>query len=194
MAAKRIRFGIVFEGSLPSLEGGMFLNGLGIVEAEGCNKDGTHFMMLTVGKPRRTSEVEQAIEAFNGAASAGAAIRLVSFQGGPSVVTFERGHKFQLHPIYQTIRSANDAGNAAYWAWGSVEGRKRKRVINELESDLVESAILPTASKRASGAKESSSDAQVIRPSESDFLSIGCCGLLCIGMNSWSISFCLPFL
>jgi hypothetical protein len=178
MAAKRIRFGIVFEGALPALDGGMFLGGLGIVEAEGCTKDGIHFMVLTVGKPRKTIEVEQAVQLHNSAAEA--AISLVSYQGGPCVVTFERGHKFQLHPIYQTIQSANKAGNAAYWTWGLIEGKKRRRVMNELESDLVEAALVPNASKRASG--KENSDAQVTRPSE--FLSdIGC--LLCIGTRSY---------
>jgi len=173
MASKRIRFGIVFEGALPTLDGGMFLGGLGIVEAEGCTKDGIHFMVMTVGKARKTTEVEQAIEAHNRSA-AEAAISLVSYQGGPCVVTFERGHKFQLHPIYQTIQSASKAGNAAYWAWGLIEGKKRRRVINELESDLVETSIVPNAPKRASGVGKENSDVQVKQPSE--FLSdVGCC-------------------
>lgn len=174
MAAKRIRFGMVFEGTLPSLEDGQFLGSLGIVEAEGCTKDGNHFVLITVGKPRKTSEVEQAILAYTEAA-----ITPVSYQGGPLVVTFERGHKFQLHPIYQAIQSANQAGNEGYWTWGLIEGKKRKRVINELESDLVETSIVPNASKRACG--KENSDVQVNMPSE-----------LCIGMSQ-HISCCKLF-
>ena len=159
----------------------MFLNGLGVIEAEGCNKDGIHFMMLTVGKPRRTSDVEQAINAYNSGAEGGG-ISLVSFEGGLKVVTFERGHKFQVHPIHRTIQAANSAGNGAYWAWGSAEeGKKRKRVINELESDLVEAAIIPVAEKRASHGKENKDvEQQVNQPAANDFYSIE--GILCIGM------------
>jgi hypothetical protein len=178
MAAKRIRFGIVFEGTLPALEDGHFLGGLGIVEAEGCTKDGNHFMLITVGRPRKTIDVEQAIKLFNSSAPE-AAITPVSFQGGPFVVTFERGHKFQLHPIYQTIQSANQSGDSAYWTWGLIEGKKRRRVMSELESDLVEASILPTAPKRASG--KENSDAQVMTQPSEFLCASGCYGLLCIG-------------
>jgi len=177
-SSKRIRFGMVYEGARPAMDSSGFLKELGVVDAEGAEKDGQQFILFTVLKPRRTCEVQQAVDAYNSGSSEG--IRLVQFGGEQQeVVTFERGHKFQLHPIYQTIRVADAAKDGSFWAWsssgvaGDVNNKKRRRVINELESDLVEASIAPSAPKRASGKENHGSEPQVM---------ISHYGLLCIGM------------
>jgi hypothetical protein len=178
-SSKRILFGMVFEGPRPAIDGSGFLKDLGVIDAEGAEKNGQQFILFTVARPRRTSEVQQAIDAYND--SSAEAMRLVQFEG-ERVVTFERGHRFQLHPIYQTIRTAETAKDNTFWSWSSTGvvgdaniSRKRRRVINELESDLVEASIIPAAPKRASGKENRGEEPQpqVMSPHY---------GLLCIGM------------
>ena len=209
---KRIRFGLVFDGARPCMDGGDFLKEIGLVEVEGVQKDGKHHLLFTVCKPRRTLDVQSAIDAYN--RRHGDVIREAT------VTTFERGNKYLTHPICQAIQRSD----ASYWSWSVVmaedqmvndlestlseapaedmpsmeapavedvqdvqetqapppspaKKQKRKRAISELQSNLVETVLVPSAAKRSSTiAKSGKENAQV-----------GSCfhyGLLCIGMFS----------
>ena len=173
MASKHIRFGMVFEGERPEcvVSGEGFFKLLDVVEAQGGRDDGKNFMILTLRRARRLVEVERAMEG----------IRLVSFENGPSIVTFQRGHNYQAHSIYKIIQKISASGDESFWAWSMVvdSDRKRKRVADELESDLVDASITPIAQKRASKKREL--DENQVRASSSFFyglLSIGICFLV----------------
>ena len=189
--AKRIRFGFVFEGQRPDIGGQTPFADLDVAEAEGCEKDGRQFVVFTVCKPRRVSDVERVVEGLEG-------IRLVSLDGGPMIATFERGHSYQGHPIYRTIQSLCANCDVSYWRWSldHPQQNRKKRVISELESDLADAVILPAAEKRASK-KQRQEDAECILPLDDEggvqrqvepacpFRLPSSCyyGLLCIGMR-----------
>ena len=189
--AKRIRFGFVFEGLRPDIGGQTPFADLDVAEAEGCEKDGRQFVVFTVCKPRRVSDVERVVEGLEG-------IRLVSLDGGPMIATFERGHSYQGHPIYRTIQSLCANCDVSYWRWSldHPQQNRKKRVISELESDLADAVILPAAEKRASK-KQRQEDAECILPLDDEggverqvepacpFRLPSSCyyGLLCIGMR-----------
>ena len=128
-AVKRIRFGLVFEGARPSMN--EFLKEIGITEAEGIQKEGKHFIVFTVGKPRRVAEVQNSVDAYNRRSSE--PIQLIPFCDA-TVTTFERGNKFMSHPICQTIAQKDET----YWAWSLVmaEQRAEQQMINDLEDSL----------------------------------------------------------
>ena len=168
MASKHIRFGMVFEGERPEcvVSGEGFFKLLDVVEAQGGRDNGKNFMILTLRRARRLVEVERAMEG----------IRLVSFENGPSIVTFQRGHNYQAHSIYKIIQKISASGDESFWAWSMVvdSDRKRKRVADELEA-----SITPIAQKRASKKREL--DENQVRASSSFFyglLSIGICFLV----------------
>ena len=147
VAGKRTRFGLVFNGcKLPSM-GGDFLKELDVTNAEGCEKDGKHFMIFTVNKPRRMEDVVESIQAFNAVASEEDRIKLVQYENEPEVVVFAKGNCFKTHGISKIIH-----GEDTYWEWSVVvdgDGKK-KRAMSELSSDLVDAAIVPKCAKRVS--------------------------------------------
>ena len=65
MAGKRTRFGLVFDGSKAPAMGGGFLKDMDVIKAEGCEKDGKQFVIFTVSKPRKASEVLDSIKNYN---------------------------------------------------------------------------------------------------------------------------------
>lgn len=142
---KCIRFGLVFEG--PREPSGEFLDEIGAMDAEGIHKDGKQYMLFTVRKSRRTTEVLQAIDSFNSSKPADEAVRLVAYEPGSSLIlTFERGNKYQSHPIYKII------SGLGHWTRSTVMASdKQKRAITELQTDLVQDCIVPSSSKRVSG-------------------------------------------
>ena len=121
---KRIRFGLVFDGARPCMDGGDFLKEIGLVEVEGVQKDGKHHLLFTVCKPRRTLDVQSAIDAYN--RRHGDVIREAT------VTTFERGNKYLTHPICQAIQRSD----ASYWSWSVVMAEEQ--MVNDLESTLSE--------------------------------------------------------
>ena len=144
--SKRTRFGLVFEGpKVPSM-GSAFLQEIDVIKADGCERDGKHFMIFTTSKPRRSTDVLDSIKAFNLANEE--KMNLVAFEDGPEVAVFDRGQCFRTHPISKIIQNA--ISNEEAWSWSMLadSDKKKKRAINELESDLVETAIFPTAPKR----------------------------------------------
>ena len=146
MSGKRTRFGLLFQGTKPPSLDGEFLKELGVVKADGCERDGNHILVFSTSKPRRPTEVLEAVNAFNEVASE--KMNLGRFQDEPEVVVFERGNCFRAHPMCKVIQSA--AENDAAWSWSTMasgEGKKR-RAVSELESDLVESSIRPSFLKR----------------------------------------------
>ena len=146
MSGKRTRFGLMFHGTKPPSLDGDFLKELGIVKADGCERDGDHFLVFSTSKPRKSAEVLEAVNSFNAVALEKMA--LGCFQDGPEVVVFDRGNCFRAHPMCKIIQAA--AEKDAAWSWSTMasgEGRK-KRAVSELESDLVESSIRPSFLKR----------------------------------------------
>lgn len=135
---KRIRFGIVFEGERPD----NFEHALDLKSIECCQHEGKQYCMLTTNHGKRVDDVLQIVN--------GMGIQLLPFDDASGLVlTFEKGHAFQSHEFYKIIQNAKAANDTTYWFNGSVG---RKRVISELQSDLVpESMITPTALKRVSG-------------------------------------------
>lgn len=169
---------MIYKGSRPAIDDSGFLKELCIVDAEGAEKDGQQYLIFTLAKPRRTHDVQQAIEAYNSGLDE--ALRFTQID----VVTFERGHGFHLHPIFHVIRKAQSSKSDTYWTWqnggdDANSNKKRRRVVNELESDLVEASILPAAPKRMSG-KENRDEQQQQQQVIPHY------GLLCIGMFYFS--------
>ena len=147
VAGKRTRFGLVFDGTRAPAMGGEFLKELEVIKAEGCEHDGKQFLIFTTNKPRKSSDVLDAVNTFNGATEE--KMNLVSFEGGPEVVVFERGNCFRTHPISKIIQAAMN-GDDVSWVWSVMMDSdvKKKRVVSELELDLVETSVRPSASKR----------------------------------------------
>jgi hypothetical protein len=125
--AKRIRFGLVFEGARPPMDD--FLREIGVTEAEGVQKDGKQYIVFTVAKPKRTSDVQASIDAYN-RRHAGA-VRLLPFCDS-MVTTFERGSKYLAHPIYQTVAQTADDSR---WSWSLVMA-ENDRIADALEATL----------------------------------------------------------
>jgi hypothetical protein len=235
---KRIRFGLIFVGPKPASDGG-FLRELGIRQIEGCSLGNKHYVIFTVERPKKASDILDAVGVQNRANSRGASTELeeelmrasdgVLMDGATTIVlmpvgsdnetaaasggkgaaasssssksslpakqsfvaVFDKGHAFQSHEIFRMICSAklshmqvrappavNEYGNplpasaeepaqpSGYWSWSAPgvpdpSGSGKKRAVSELASDLVETSIKPSSSKRvslASGSKESMSD------------------------------------
>jgi hypothetical protein len=97
--------------------------------------------------------VLSAIHAFN--ATVEEKMSLISYEDGPEVVVFDRGNCYRSHPIYKIIQAAAN-GNDMSWTWSVVmDGEaKKRRVASELESDLVETSIRPSATKRVAIQRE----------------------------------------
>ncbi len=108
-----------------------FLKEIGITDAEGIQKEGKHFIVFTVGKPRRVADVQNSIDAYNRRSSE--PIQLIPFCD-VTVTTFERGNKFMSHPISQIIAQKDET----YWSWSLVmaERRAEQQMINDLEDSL----------------------------------------------------------
>ena len=56
---------MIYKGMRPAIDGSGFLKELCIVDAEGAEKDRQQYLIFTLAKPRRTHDVQQAIEAYN---------------------------------------------------------------------------------------------------------------------------------
>ena len=157
---KRIRFGLVFEGVRPPME--VFLREVGMVEAEGIQKDGQHFIVFTVCKPRRVLDVQNAVDAYNRRSSD--AIRLVPFCDA-TVTTFERGNKFMSHPICQAIAQKDET----YWTWSLVMAEQQKQTVadQQMINDL-EASLDPAAPEDEASVPESSPSDPVAEASPSE--------------------------
>jgi hypothetical protein len=147
-AGKRTRFALVFNGVRVPAMGGDFLKELDVIKAEGCEHDGKQFVVFTTRRPRKASDVLSAISAFN--ATSEEKMQLIAHGDGPEVVVFDRGNCYRSHPICKIVHAAS--GNDVSWEWSLLADSesKQKRVAGELESDLVEASIRPSAAKRAS--------------------------------------------
>ena len=228
---RRIRFGLIFVGPRPATDGG-FLRELGIRQIEGCSLQNKHYVIFTVERPKKSSDILNAVGAQNRVNSRGASTELeeelmrasdgVLMDGATTIVlmpvggepasseraaasssssrpssnakhsfvaVFDKGHAFQSHEIFRMICTAklshmqvrappavNDFGSSlttleeeaqpsGYWSWSapgvSEPSTGKKRAVNELASDLVETCIRPSSSKRVSlspPAKEAVSD------------------------------------
>ncbi len=152
-AGKRTRFGLVFNGAQPPSMGGDFLKELDVIKAEGCEKDGVQFLIFTTNRPRRSDDVLESIRLFNDRTS-DQKVELIPHDNGPLVAVFDRGNCFRTHQLSKIIQGAME-GDDGYWTWSvMMDGdRKKKRAVNELESDLVETSIKPASSKRVAGAR-----------------------------------------
>jgi hypothetical protein len=147
-AGKRTRFALVFCGVRVPALGGDFLKELDVIKAEGCEHNGNQFVILTTRKPRRASDVLSALSAFNETTEE--KMQLIAHENGPEVVVFDRGNCYRTHPICKIINEAMTGGEDVSWAWSLMmdSESKQKRVASELESDLVETSIQPSAVKR----------------------------------------------
>lgn len=130
-----MRFGLVFEGMAPDVASG-FMSELGLAKVEGCSKDGRSYMMICTLRPRKPSDVEGAVAAYNETAT-----ERIELLGDDKVSVFEKGNKFRVHPIGQAILRRDET----YWCW-PLAGKKQKRAVEELRSDLVQ--VKPSAVKR----------------------------------------------
>jgi hypothetical protein len=144
----------------------MFLQGIGIKHIEGCSIGGKHYVVFTLHRARRASDIIRAVEEQN-------QISRVSL-----VAVFDKGHAYHSHAIYQMINAARvsqmhvqpppvagefnvsvTVGSEAkplptgYWSWtasGVVDvSVARKRAVSELVSDLVEVDPKPKSVRRA---------------------------------------------
>lgn len=111
-----MRFGLVFEGTRTPAFGGGFLKDLEVTKAEGCEKDGKQFVILSVSKPRKASDVVKAVKAYN--SDTQDKMMLVPFLNGPEVVVFDRGNCYRAHPISKIIQEAVAAEDS--WTWAVV--------------------------------------------------------------------------
>ena len=140
---------------------------MGIVFLDCCGclamSGGKQYVVLTVDKAVRASDVLHSVAAFNtNVADEAARLNLEQFGDSQDlIVTFEKGQRYLQHPfflIFQGVKSSVrvEGEPQTFWEWtsdGKSEPMKRKRVTGELISDLVEDAINPSASKRERGSK-----------------------------------------
>lgn len=161
MDTKRTRFGFVCGNTsfvtadmLPSLR----------VKSMECvlTANKKQFVVFTVEKPVRASDVLKSIEGFNSSSSTPLTLEKFNEDDVCMIVTFEKGQRFMQHPFYSIVQevkedSSNDPEMRAskVWEWTATfnnsmpsASKQKKRVVDELASDLVEDAILPSASKR----------------------------------------------
>ena len=61
---RRIRFGLIFVGPRPAVDGG-FLRDLGIRHIEGCSLKNRHYVLFTLKRARRSRDILNAVEAQN---------------------------------------------------------------------------------------------------------------------------------
>jgi hypothetical protein len=124
---------------------------------------GKQYVVLTVEKAVRASDVLHSVAAFN-TNVADEAARLCLEQFGDCqdmIVTFEKGQRYLQHPFYLIVQGVKSSVGVEgepqmFWEWtsdGKSEPVKRKRVTGELLSDLVEDSINPSAPKRERGSK-----------------------------------------
>jgi len=172
-AGKRTRFALVFNGVRIPAMGGDFLKELDVINAEGCEHDGKQFVIFTTRKPRKAADVLGAISAYN--ATAEEKMQLIPHEDGPEVVVFDRGNCYRTHPICKIVHAAS--GNDVSWEWSLLvdSESKQKRVAGELETDLNETSIRPSASKRVALPRE-----EVVHPCcvigvYFVFSPVGCC-------------------
>ena len=159
--AKRMRFGLVFK--FAEKVGDDLLNLLQVKKAEGCIKDGQNFAMITTVKPCKVVDIVKGIAVFN--QDRQEKLVCVPYADGPEVAVFDKGNAFREHAIYKVIEEMRN--DASYWSWFlGGGGAKKKRVLGELESDLVQSSFTPVSSKRVSTGTDE------VRPS--DWLIFGC--------------------
>jgi hypothetical protein len=153
-AGKRTRFALVFNGVRVPAMGGDFLKELDVIKAEGCEHDGKQFVIFTTRKPRKAADVLSAVSAFN--ATTEDKMHLIAHEDGPEVVVFDRGNCYRTHSICKIIQEAMSTGKDVSWAWSLVvdSESKQKRVASELETDMVETSILPSAAKRVALPRE----------------------------------------
>lgn len=145
MDTKRIRFGFVCSTTTPPVTSEMLCS-IGIRSMECALHEDKQFVVFTVDKPTRASDVLSSLQD---------GFCLEKFDGCDDlIVTFEKGQRYLQHPFYvvvQGVKSAavEDDASPRYWQWISDgEPVKRKRVVGELASDLVEESINPSATKR----------------------------------------------
>jgi hypothetical protein len=209
--SRRIRFGLIFVGPSPATDGG-FLRDLGIRQIEGCSLRNKHYVLFTVERPKRSSDILEAVGAQNRVSSRGESTELeeelmmasdgVLMDGASTIVlmpvdsgdssggvsvakssssapggsrhslvaVFDKGHAFQSHEIFRMICAAKlshmqvsappalgdreTIQPSSYWSWSAPgvldPSSGKKRVVSELSSDLVETSIKPSSSKRVS--------------------------------------------
>lgn len=140
--AKRMRFGLVFRYG--EKVGDDLLRKLQVKKAEGCEKDGQKFIMITTTKPQRTDNIMKWIADFNQEKQE--KIVCVGYAGGAEVAVFDKGNAFREHPIYRVIDEMRM--DASYWSWYACAEGNKKRALCELESDLVDASITPHSTKR----------------------------------------------
>ena len=137
--SKRIRFGLNFLGPSPAKDG-TFLSELGVRYIEGCDAGDKRYVLFSLDRAKKSTDVLQAIEDYNkkcptsdldeellmasdGMLTSGSsaivllscAQTLVSKSGKPprpcKVAVFDKGHAFQSHEIFRVIHTAKLALN-----------------------------------------------------------------------------------
>jgi hypothetical protein len=155
MDTKRIRFGFMCSNATPVTS--EMLCSVGVRSVECALNGEKQFVVITMDKPMRASDVLSSLKD---------GLCLEKFENCDDlIVTFEKGQRYLQHPFYvvvQGVKSAatEDDATLRYWQWVSDgEPVKRKRVVGELLSDLVEESINPSAPKRERvGSKEKNSE------------------------------------
>ena len=150
MDSKRVRFGLTYKGSVRFFK--EVLDGVDLKGIECVSAEDLHYVLVTTHKPCATSAIADALKQFNEKAEH--QMEVVPFNG-TEIVTFSKAQGYMQHPFYapfQTAKKAEESGgNTTYWCWNAddVDGSTGKRANKELESDLVQSVIKPSANKRA---------------------------------------------
>ena len=150
MDSKRVRFGLTYKGSVRFFK--EVLDGVDLKGIECVSVDDLHYVLVTTHKPCATSNISDALQRFNEKAEQ--RMELVPFNG-KEIVTFSKAQGYVQDPFYAPFLAAKKAeetgGQSSHWSWSAddVAGITGKRANKELESDLVQSVIKPSANKRA---------------------------------------------
>jgi hypothetical protein len=150
MDSKRIRFGFVCSNA--KIVSSEMLPALTVKSIECAVLDGRQFVVFTVDKSIKVSDVIVSMNEYNSKAEE--QLKLETFDGCDSIITFEKGPRYLHHPFYAVIHEAKNSVGVEpqrFWEWtadGVSDSRKCKRVVSELASELVDESITPSAEKR----------------------------------------------
>lgn len=157
MDSKRIRFGFVCSNE--KIVSSDMLPALAVKSMECALLDGRQFVVFTVDKSIKVSDVMDAMKEYN--SNAEEQLKLETFDGCDSIITFEKGPRYLHHPFYAVIHEAKNSVGVEpqrFWEWtadGVSDTKKCKRVVSELVSELVDESITPSAEKRERTASKS---------------------------------------
>ena len=160
MDTKRMRYGFVCSNATGPLKADMFPS-LVVRSIEAALSGERLFVVLAVEKAVKAQDVLSAVSNFNASAGEDAKICLEKFEDcQDTIITFDKGQLYLQHPFYVIVQGIRSSARVEgepprFWEWtsDSTQLKKRKRVAEELDSDLVVESISPSAPKRERSSK-----------------------------------------